>query len=235
MRVVTVPPPSVAWPAGGKEVRREDVFVLSGFCCAHNDFTLLERLRTELPEGREFSDWHGSRHQGIQFEGAGARHDDPGAPPALREAVARMEDAFGIRASASRLNCYRSNKDYKPLHYDRGRDSQGVPQMTVGASFGATRDLSFVHVASGVTTVFPQRNGDVFAFTPEINQVFMHGVPKVGCGRGRGASRSGWDAWQRDANGAGGDATGGTEEDGPRVSLIIWGSRVLPSDSEQAE
>lgn len=26
---------------------------------------------------------------------------------------------------------------------------------------------------------FPQRNGDVFAFTPELNEVFMHGVPHV--------------------------------------------------------
>ena len=42
-------------------------------------------------------------------------------------------------------------QDYKPLYYDRGRDSHGVPQMTIGASFGATRELTLMHVKSGVT------------------------------------------------------------------------------------
>jgi len=82
--------------------------------------------------------------------------------------------------------------------------------VTVGASFGATRELTFVHVRSGVTASFPQRNGDVFAFTPELNTVFMHGVPKVGHG-----------SQQRN--------------DAPRLSLILWGARktVLQSANER--
>merc|ERR1711920_824579 len=108
--------------------------------------------------------------------------------------------AFGIKASASRLNLYRSRDDYKPFHYDRGRDSRGVPQVTVGASFGATRELTLMHVASGVTMGFPMHNGDIFAFTPEINNVFMHGVPRVKA---------------KDVAG-----------EQARMSLILWGSRV---------
>lgn len=42
-------------------------------------------------------------------------------------------------------------QDYKPLHYDRGSDAEGVPQLTVGASFGCTRELTLMHVKSGVT------------------------------------------------------------------------------------
>ena len=37
------------------------------------------------------------------------------------------------------------------MHYDRGSDENGVPQLTIGASFGATRELTLMHVKSGVT------------------------------------------------------------------------------------
>merc|ERR1719235_350736 len=102
--------------------------MLPGFLCAHDDLSLFERLRGDLPEGKEFGDWHGGRHMGIQFQGEGARHDGPGSPPTLSALVARMEKAFGIEAEASRLNLYRSSADYKPLHCDRGRADDGTPQ-----------------------------------------------------------------------------------------------------------
>jgi len=207
---VSTAPPEVSGKSQWPDFGPEDAFCLPAFLCGHDDLSLLERLQSEMPEGRDFSEWHGARHLGIQFEGQGARHDGPSAPVALRETVAKLEAAFGIEASASRLNLYRSNRDYKPFHFDRGRDSTGIPQVTVGASFGATRELTFVHVRSGVTASFPQRNGDVFAFTPELNTVFMHGVPKVGHG-----------SQQRN--------------DAPRLSLILWGARktVLQSANER--
>ncbi|CAK0895331.1 unnamed protein product [Prorocentrum cordatum] len=199
VRISTTPPPR--GPADGlPDYGPEAVFCLPAFLCGHEDMSLLAQLSSDLPQGREFSDWHGARHLGMQFEGSGARHDGADAPPALQKLVAKLEAAFGIRASASRLNLYRSAEDYKPFHYDRGRDSQGVPQVTVGASFGATRELTLMHVASGVTMEFPMHNGDVFAFTPEVNSVFMHGVPRA-------------------------KARGGAGEQ-PRMSLILWGSRV---------
>lgn len=126
------------------------------------------------------------------------------APPALRETIEKLETAFGIKASATRLNLYRSKTDYKPFHADRGRDEDGTPQVTVGLSLGATRELCFAHWQTGLTTSFPQRNGDVFAFTPELNKVFLHGVPKIR------AQQSSTDA-----------------DDGPRMSLILWGARVV--------
>ena len=48
----------------------------------------------------------------------------------------------------------------------------------MGASFGAPRELAFLHEPSGSQFSFPQRNGDVFAFTTEVNKRFKHGVPK---------------------------------------------------------
>lgn len=184
----------------------EDAFSIPEFFCGHNDSSWFEKLKGELPEGRDFSDWHGGRHLGIQFEGEGARHDDEKSPPALTEAVRMLEEAFGIEAGASRINLYRSDADFKPMHCDRGRNKEGVPQVTVGASFGASRELTMMHIQTGITTTFPQRNGDVFAFTPELNTVFMHGVPLVDNKRPTAPRPAG--------------------ESKERLSLILWGSRI---------
>merc|ERR1711957_476887 len=135
--------------------------------------------------------------------GEGARHDSEDTPPHLREMVAKMEKAFGIKATASRINLYRSGDDYKPFHCDRGRDDAGNPQVTVGASFGATRELTMMHIKSGVTATFPCGNGDVFSFTPELNKTFMHGVPKIGYG-----------------------SPSEVDGRGERLSLILWGSKI---------
>eukprot|EP00812_Abedinium_dasypus_P002099 NODE_1255_length_1191_cov_586.840669.p6 GENE.NODE_1255_length_1191_cov_586.840669~~NODE_1255_length_1191_cov_586.840669.p6 ORF type:complete len:113 (-),score=25.37 NODE_1255_length_1191_cov_586.840669:835-1173(-) len=65
--------------------------------------------------------------------------------------------------------------------------------------------------ASGVVSTFPQRNGDVFSFTPELNRVFMHGVPRPGYGS---------PCLQPEGQGA-------------RLSLILWGARVLEEEEEE--
>jgi len=204
MRVSTVPPEVGA--SGLPEFAAEDVFMLSGFMCAHDDLSLMDRLRSDMPTGKDFSDWHGARHLGMHFgdtETSALRMDS--APEALRQTVKKLEETFGIRASAARLNLYRSSKDFKPLHADRGRDENGVPQVTVGLSLGATRELCFSHYRTGLTTTFPQCNGDVFTFTPELNKIFQHGVPK-----------------QRKV------------DDNPRMSLILWGSRIVVQGAAEA-
>lgn len=191
-------------PNGIPEYGPEDAFMIPGFFGADGDMTWFHRLSSELPEGKDFCDWNGGRHLGCQFEGEGARHKE--SPSALRAAVQMLEEAFGIEASASRLNMYRDFGDFKTMHHDRGQDKNGVPQVTVGASFGATRELTFLHPQTGLTQSFPQRNGDVFAFTPELNMVFMHGIPKVPQAEIDRVPAS----------------------DQRRLSLILWGSRVKP-------
>eukprot|EP00435_Cladocopium_sp_Y103_P041677 s186_g11.t1 len=203
IRVSTRPP--LQGPDGLPCIHAEDAFFLPGFLCSNEDVSLLERLRNELAEeGKEFTDWHGARHLAHHFD-AGLCQAEPKAEHRLRALlVKRMEEAFGVRANAVRVNYYRNNKDYKPMHYDRGSDENGVPQLTIGASFGATRELTLMHVKSGVTMSFPQRNGDVFAFTPELNEVFMHGVPHV----------------------MPNSPAAKEEEDAGRLSLIIWAAKV---------
>ena len=66
----------------------------------------------------------------------------------------------------------------------------------MGASFGASRNLAILHEKTEQEFTFPQNNGDVFAFTSNVNKKFLHGIPKS------------------------------KEIDiGPRVSIICWGRR----------
>ena len=92
----------------------------------------------------------------------------------------QLSTYFDVEIYASRLNYYRDGTDWKPFHHDShaygGRAER--EDMTVGASFGANRDLTFLHEPSGHTFSFPQQNGDVFAFTTVVNKRFKHGVPK---------------------------------------------------------
>lgn len=71
----------------------------------------------------------------------------------------------------------------------------------MGASFGATRALSFVHEATGREYTFLQDNGDVFLFDDKVDAGFLHGVYP---------SPDGQDV-------------------GPRISVIMMGRRRAPA------
>mmetsp|Transcript_61428 Transcript_61428/g.146445 ORF Transcript_61428/g.146445 Transcript_61428/m.146445 type:complete len:328 (-) Transcript_61428:94-1077(-) len=197
MRVCATPP-SVG-PSGFPEWAPEDAYFVPEMLAGHFDFTLLRELQAEVEqlEDRSFSEWHGARHLGLQFTGPDVAFlHSPQAPPVLQRTVEFLEASFGMRASAVRLNVYRSSSDYKPFHADRGQDELGTPQVTVGLSLGASRSLALTHWQTGLTLNFPQHNGDVFAFTPELNTTFLHGVPRL-------AEQA---------------------EESVRMSLILWGA-----------
>merc|ERR1712217_188751 len=56
---------------------------------------------------------------------------------------------------------------------------QSGSDMTIGASFGDPRELVFEHKRTDQRFEFPQRNGDVFAFTDVANRKFRHSIPKT--------------------------------------------------------
>jgi len=112
-----------------------------------------------------------------------------------------MAEYFDVDVFATRLNFYRDGSDWKPYHHDshafgaNGRKED----FTMGASFGAPRALSFLHESSASSFEFPQKNGDVFAFSSEVNAAMKHGVPQL----------SGQEQFAVN----------------PRFSIIAWGSR----------
>ncbi|ELR23921.1 uncharacterized protein ACA1_074880 [Acanthamoeba castellanii str. Neff] len=78
------------------------------------------------------------------------KHENPAFSPTFNDIIKKMADYFGTKED-----------------------------FTMGASFGASRQLVFLHPPSGRTFDFPQVNGDIFAFNSEVNQRFQHGVPKA--------------------------------------------------------
>ncbi|CAD7969409.1 unnamed protein product [Amoebophrya sp. A120] len=131
--------------------------------------------------------------------------------PTFNKIIEVLERYFDLDILATRLNYYANQDHWKPFHKDShaygytplpdpktGKPQRIKEDFTVGVSFGAERMLEFQHdECQEFKFGFPQRNGDLFAFTDVVNSKFQHGVPKV-------------------ANG---------EKCGPRISIIGWGRR----------
>jgi len=118
-------------------------------------------------------------------------------PAAVEEAqlrqspmYARLTEAipvrlFGMKVGYSIVNLYRDGGDDTDWHRDNfsagGNRFEGgeacAHNATIGASFGAERELRFKHLESGAEFGFPQRNGDIFAFTDVVNTAFQHCIP----------------------------------------------------------
>lgn len=125
------------------------------------------------------------------------KHENPEFSETFHKVVKAMADYFDVEVYATRMNFYRDGTDWKPFHHDShaygGRAQR--EDFTMGASFGGSRELIFLHEPSGNTFTFPQNNGDVFAFTSDVNKRFKHGVPKA------------------------------KSNNDPRFSIIAWGRR----------
>jgi alkylated DNA repair dioxygenase AlkB len=150
----------------------DEAYCIADFASSLGDESVLIRLRSEMPQ---YQEWHAGRHHAIHFQDWS--RDQGNSPQILKEIATKLEATFGIKASSVRVNRYRSQADYKPLHHDRRHDVNGRPQYTVGLSIGAKRELVLVHRRTSFTVNFPLANGSVFAFGPELNDQFLHGVP----------------------------------------------------------
>ena len=191
---------------------------IEGFHCEEDDFRLLEQLAEDLEESRYSTT--SSKRKGEEDFGGGVmnwskhlKQENPEFSETFRTVVERMASYFDVDVYATRLNFYRDGSDWKPYHHDshafgaNGRKED----FTMGASFGAQRALSFLHEPSASSFEFPQKNGDVFAFSSEVNAAMQHGVPRL----------SGHEQFV--AN--------------PRFSVIAWGRRrsLNPRNSAASE
>ena len=191
---------------------------IEGFHCEEDDFRYLEQLAEDLEESRYSTT--SSKRKGEEDFGGGVmnwskhlKQENPEFSETFRTVVERMASYFDVDVYATRLNFYRDGSDWKPYHHDshafgaNGRKED----FTMGASFGAQRALSFLHEPSASSFEFPQKNGDVFAFSSEVNAAMQHGVPRL----------SGHEQFV--AN--------------PRFSVIAWGRRrsLNPRNSAASE
>ncbi|KAG5485955.1 hypothetical protein CUR178_07549 [Leishmania enriettii] len=158
---------------------RGNVVYVHNFVSDEEDLHLYESLKKELvaSTGSEMLGSGGlinwSRHQVF---------DNPtDISQTFNDIIDMLAEYFDVDVYATRLNYYRDGTQWKPQHHDShaygGRALR--EDFTVGVTLGAARSLLFVHESSQREFDFPQVNGDCFAFTGEVNQLFTHGVPRA--------------------------------------------------------
>lgn len=160
-------------------VMRGNAVYIHNFVCTENDNSLYHSLKKELVEST-----------GATMDGDGgliewSKHQVFENPTDISETfnqiIEMLAEYFDVDVYATRLNYYRDGSQWKPQHHDShaygGRAQR--EDFTVGITLGAERSLLFIHEASKREFNFPQKNGDCFAFTGEVNKTFTHGVPRV--------------------------------------------------------
>jgi alkylated DNA repair dioxygenase AlkB len=167
-------------------VINDGAFYLPNFFETTSDRTIFNQLKHEIESaGCDEVAW--SKH---------FKYENPTNLKIVNYVVAKMEQHFGIDVHHCRLNYYKDETSYKPLHKDQNAYGDHKGNFTMGASFGDTRALQLVHDKTGMKFNFPQNNGDIFAFNQDVNKAYMHGVPKT------------------------------NKKVGERFSIIAWGSKI---------
>mmetsp|Transcript_4089 Transcript_4089/g.7879 ORF Transcript_4089/g.7879 Transcript_4089/m.7879 type:complete len:368 (-) Transcript_4089:724-1827(-) len=130
----------------------------------------------ELKKGSEWIPWH---------EGAHLITKNPKGSPTYNKIVSRLCEYFSIDPNkiGTRFNWYRDSSDWKPFHHDSAAfnpQRSRSQNITIGASFGATRELAFIRTkdyrnddlgggGEKCKLYFPQTNNGVFSFGRDAN------------------------------------------------------------------
>lgn len=197
-RIVVASPCHVKCP---RTLSHDDIICVPELLCAEDDYKTYHKLLEELQGTKtEWTSWH---------EGCHLITKTPQSSPTFQAIVRRLSEYFGVHAKqqGTRFNWYKDAKDWKPFHYDSAAfNAQRAKQqnITVGASFGAERELSFLHVSHGTTLSFPQQNGMAFSFGRDVNLRFQHGIRAL--------------PPEKQAN-----IKGAVEAKGGRISIVLWG------------
>ena len=81
------------------------------------------------------------------------------------------------------MNFYKNGDDFAKFHFDKykyHKNHSNKPDITIGASFGASRDLSFQSCANRKCQItIKQNNGDIFSFSDKVNEKFRHSILKI--------------------------------------------------------
>jgi hypothetical protein len=117
----------------------------------------------------------------------------------LNEILHRLQVFFNIDVKATRFNYFRNDQDWKPYHHDAAAidiEKAKTQNITVGVSFGNTREASFEHSSTRTTVNVPLEDGTIYGFCSKVNVDWRHGIPQIK---------------EKD------------EKDNGRISIIVWG------------
>lgn len=118
--------------------------------------------------------WHGDTHW-VADDACGWKSQSA----TYQMVVQRVADYFGMTINSTRLNWYKDGTEFKPFHHDAAaisEDKAGVQNISVGVSFGATRELAFEESEAKRVVSLPLADGSVYCFTRDTNILWRHGI-----------------------------------------------------------
>ena len=186
-----------------RPLKHDDVVIVPELFGAEDDWSLYYKLVQEIrdlqntqkdDQGEEKKDQEDQRHHQNKkdkknssdwiawHEGAHLICKKPDGSPTFEMVVSKLCEYFQIDTNkqvGTRFNWYRDSSDWKPFHHDSAAFNPQRAKnqnITVGVSFGAMRELAFIHAQQKVNNqqdkcklYFPQTNNGVFSFGRDAN------------------------------------------------------------------
>ena len=162
----------------GVHSERDVVLVTNMF----NDSSIYEKLLQEISitgnEEEIWKLWHGDTHYIADDKRGGWKEKCP----TFSMVIEKLKKYFDMDVKATRFNWYRDAKEWKPYHHDAAAvdpKKAKTQNLTVGVSFGSTRDISFQHAKTRSTVSIPQPDGMIYTFGKQVNIDWRHGIPQI--------------------------------------------------------
>lgn len=179
-----------------KDHQENDVVILPNL---FDESDLYSKLIEEVNKTGKLDDiwkmWHGDTHY-IADDKRGNWKEEC---PTFIMIVDKLAKYFKMDVKATRFNWYRDPYEWKPYHHDAAAvdpKKAKSQNLTVGVSFGSTRDISFQHAKTRTTISIPQPDGMVYTFGKKVNIDWRHGIPQI---------------------------KNPQDDDKGRISIILWG------------
>jgi hypothetical protein len=185
-----------------QSLQSKDVVVVPDLFCKEEDLSIHQKLLEEMETCGVESDklwklWHGDTHM---IADDSTRFKE--RCPTFMRILDKISKYFDMDIKATRFNLYRDDKDWKPYHFDASAikpEKSKIQNITVGVSFGRTRDIAFEDALEGKghrrIISLPMSNGYTYAFCKDINVNWRHGVPPIPQDKQTNQSRISIIAW----------------------------------------
>ena len=141
--------------------------------------------------------------------------------PTFLMVVDKLKEYFKCDVKATRFNLFSDDSQFKPLHFDAAAvdpDKAKTQNITIGVSFGSTRDVMFEHGKTRTKVNIPLPNGSIYCFLRDTNCEWRHGIPLVSKNKSDGpdlqtiSAKDGIPMVSQDK-----------QTDAGRISIILWG------------
>ena len=183
MRVLVGDPSS---PTYNYDYESRDVILVHGLFnssdYAHGN--LYDKLLSEVNQfGTKLSNqdiwkmWHGDTH----YIADDHKHFKDKCPTFLM-VVDKLKEYFKCDVKATRFNWFEDDSQFKPLHFDAAAVDPAkakTQNITIGVSFGGTRDAMFEHAKTRTKVNIPLPNGSIYCFLRDTNCEWRHGIPQI--------------------------------------------------------